>query len=58
MGLQPHGWQVVFANDISEKKNVADVNREKAGELHGMLKRWRKSVKAPVPDEANPDYRP
>jgi len=20
MGLQPHGWQVVFANDISEKK--------------------------------------
>jgi len=21
MGLQPHGWQVVFANDISEKKH-------------------------------------
>lgn len=20
MGLQPHGWRVVFANDISEKK--------------------------------------
>jgi len=21
MGLQPHGWQVVFANDISDKKH-------------------------------------
>jgi arylsulfatase A-like enzyme len=44
--------------DIGEQNNLAQKMPEKAGELHELLKRWRKSVNAPVPTELNPAYKP
>lgn len=43
-------------DDIGETKNLAKTMPEKAKELLGMLKKWRKEVDANMP-EPNPDYR-
>ena len=43
-------------DDIGERKNLVKQKPEKAKELHDILKRWRASVKAPVPTERNPKY--
>ncbi|MHC4323300.1 MAG: sulfatase [Planctomycetota bacterium] len=39
-----------LADDISEKENLASRNPEKAAELRGLLKAWRKDVGAKIPD--------
>ncbi|MGJ8644410.1 MAG: sulfatase [Luteolibacter sp.] len=44
--------------DIGERKNVAADHPEVASELHGLLKKWRAEVDAPVPTELNPKYDP
>jgi arylsulfatase A-like enzyme len=44
--------------DIGETNNRADEMPEKVAELHALLKEWRAEIKAPVPSEANPEYRP
>ena len=44
--------------DIGEKSNLAQSMPKKARELRQHLTAWRKSVKAPVPTEPNPDYDP
>ena len=46
-----------LANDIGEKKNLADEKPRKAAQLQKKLARWRKSVKAKMPTP-NPDYDP
>ena len=38
-----------LADDISEKNNLAGTNPEKAAELKGLLKDWRKEVGAMIP---------
>lgn len=43
--------------DLSETKNLAKSNPQKAKELHDLLKAWRKETNAPVPTERNPEYR-
>ena len=43
-------------DDIREQKNLANSMPDKAKELHAMLKKWRKQVNAPVPDELNPKF--
>jgi len=45
-------------DDLGEKNNLAGTMPDKAEELHSMLVEWRKSVKAPVPAEKNPQYDP
>jgi len=45
-------------DDLGEKKDLAGTMPDKAEELHSMLVEWRKSVKAPVPAEKNPQYDP
>ena len=47
-----------LVNDISEKNNLCDVEKEKTKELHDMLKAWRQATHAPVPTELNPEYGP
>lgn len=42
--------------DISESQNLATQNPEKAKELLNILNDWRQQVKAPIPDQLNPDY--
>jgi arylsulfatase A-like enzyme len=42
--------------DPGERNNLAEVNPEKATELHAMLKAWRTRTNAPIPTEPNPDY--
>lgn len=44
--------------DIGEKSNLAEKMPDKTRELHAMLVKWRKAVKAPVPTEKNPQYDP
>ncbi len=46
-----------LANDIGEKKNLADEKPRKATQMQKKLARWRKSVKAKMPTP-NPDYDP
>ncbi|MFC1637292.1 sulfatase/phosphatase domain-containing protein, partial [Planctomycetota bacterium] len=46
-----------LANDIGEKKNLADEKPRKAAQLQKKLARWRTSVKAKMPTP-NPDYDP
>lgn len=43
--------------DIGEKNNLVEKMPEKAAELHGMLKLWRKDVDAKMPTP-NPNYKP
>ena len=45
-------------DDISEKKNLAKTHPEKVKQLYDMLAAWRKDLKAPVPTELNPAYKP
>jgi len=45
-------------DDLGEKNNLAGTMPDKAEELHRTLVEWRKSVKAPVPAEKNPQYDP
>ncbi len=45
-----------LADDIGEKENLATKNPGKTKQLHRMLKDWRKTIKAPVPSEKNPNY--
>ncbi|HUW18835.1 MAG TPA: sulfatase [Sedimentisphaerales bacterium] len=45
-------------DDISERNNLAQRMPDKTRELHELLKKWRKSVNAPVPTELNPAYNP
>lgn len=45
-------------DDIGEKHNLAQEMPAKTNQLHGLLKNWRKSIKAPVPTELNPQYNP
>ncbi|MFQ6130723.1 MAG: sulfatase-like hydrolase/transferase [Armatimonadota bacterium] len=44
--------------DIGEENNLAEEMPEKVRQLHRRLLDWRKSVKAPVPTEPNPEYDP
>ena len=44
--------------DIGEKNNLAKQNPDKVKELHGLLKAWRKKIKAPVPRRLNLRYVP
>ncbi|MEA1878347.1 MAG: hypothetical protein U9N86_16000 [Bacteroidota bacterium] len=43
--------------DIGEQSNLALKNTEKRDELLNALLRWQEEIKAPIPTEANPDYR-
>ena len=43
--------------DPGERRNLVGREPKRAGELHGMLKRWRESVKAVMPSP-NPNYDP
>ncbi len=45
-----------LASDIGERENLVASHPEKAKELHRMLKEWRTSIEAPVPEEKNPNY--
>lgn len=44
--------------DLGEKNNLINSNPQKAQELYNLLDSWRKEVKAPIPDESNPEYNP
>lgn len=44
--------------DLSERADLARAHPEKVEELHGLMKRWRAAVKAPVPTERNPRFDP
>jgi arylsulfatase A-like enzyme len=45
-------------SDLSEKNNLAQKMPAKTKEIHAVMLKWRKSVKAPVPTEKNPLYDP
>ncbi len=45
-----------LANDIGERRNLADIVPAKRDELHAELRRWRASICARIP-RPNPDYR-
>ena len=38
-----------LAEDLSEENNLTGTNPEKVAELHGLLKAWRKEVRAKIP---------
>jgi arylsulfatase A-like enzyme len=42
--------------DTGESNDLSFQYPEKAGELHNRLVEWRSDLKAPIPDELNPDY--
>lgn len=42
--------------DIGETKNLAEANPDKTKELHGLMKKWRQQIGAPVPTEKNPKF--
>ncbi len=44
-------------DDIGESNNLVSSMPEKTQQLHRKLADWRKSVRAPVPSERNPDYK-
>ena len=44
-------------DDPGEKRNLARHDASRAAKLHGMLKDWRRSVNAAMP-EPNPNYAP
>ena len=43
--------------DISEKEDVASLNKSKRDELFGILQSWKQRVQAPVPTDLNPNYK-
>ena len=43
-------------NDISESKNLIDINKEKKAELLNNLDNWLKKNNAPIPNKLNPFY--
>ena len=43
-------------NDISETKNLIDINKEKKAELLNNLDNWLKKNNAPIPNKLNPFY--
>lgn len=43
-------------DDIGEKNDLAQTEKEKTAELHALLVEWRNEVGAPVPTELNPEY--
>ena len=43
-------------NDISESKNLIDINKEKKAELLKDLNNWRSKNNAPIPNKLNPFY--
>lgn len=45
-------------DDIGEKKNLATQQPAKVKELYTLLKAWRQELKAPVPSQPNPKYKP
>jgi len=45
-----------LGKDIGEANNLAESNPEKTAELHGILKSWRREIKAPVPSQPNPKF--
>ena len=47
-----------IARDIGEKTDLAGKLPEKTKQMHELLKAWRKSVRAPVPTQRNPEYDP
>lgn len=42
--------------DVRETTNLAEIFPTKTEELYNLLKDWRFKLKAPVPEELNPDY--
>lgn len=47
-----------LSEDIGETRNVAFDHPDEASGLRRMLHKWRQTLQAPVPDQANPDYDP
>jgi arylsulfatase A-like enzyme len=45
-------------NDLGERLDLADTHPEKAANMYALLDEWRKTMKAPVPQELNPEYDP
>jgi len=45
-------------DDIGETKDLSQKMAEKAKQLHRTLINWRISLKAPVPDQPNPEFDP
>lgn len=43
-------------DDIGETTNLAQSNPRKTQELSGRLEAWRQRIKAPVPDQPNPEF--
>ena len=43
-------------DDIAEQNNLAESHPTKVNELHGILKSWRRRVRAPIPTEPNPRF--
>jgi arylsulfatase A-like enzyme len=46
-----------LSNDIGERANLAEANPEKTRELLQLLRAWRRSTGAPVPDQRNPQFK-
>jgi arylsulfatase A-like enzyme len=44
-------------NDIGEKNNLANTETNKRDELLGQLLNWQNDIKAPIPAQANLEYR-
>jgi arylsulfatase A-like enzyme len=42
--------------DPGEKKDLSKIYPEQAKFLHAQMRKWRKNVSAPVPDQLNPEY--
>ena len=42
--------------DVSESKNLSEINKEKTKELFDDLEKWRKENNAPIPSMKNPNY--
>ena len=45
-------------SDVGERSNVAKKYPEKTAELYRELKQWQFDIKAPIPTELNPGYKP
>ncbi len=60
------GWETIdsnnaielyhLASDLSERHNLAGINKTKRDELLNELIAWQQAVNAPIPTQANPDY--
>ena len=45
-----------IVKDVSESKNLSEINKEKTKELLDDLIKWREDNNAPIPLEKNPNY--